>query len=102
MRHCLPVDAYGRGRGAGIFLHNLVVQFLSIGPLLARESNARQPEGQGRGELIFGQIALDAVPFFSVFVEDQDRRRPQDVKAMEAGRILFDVNFNGGKGLVDP
>ena len=42
------------------------------------------------------------MPFFSVFVEDQDRRRPQDVKAMEAGRILFDVNFDRSKALVDP
>jgi hypothetical protein len=42
------------------------------------------------------------MPLLSVFVENQDRRRPQDVKAMEAGGILFDVNFNGSKGLVDP
>lgn len=54
-----------------------------------------------RGKLVFRQIAFDAKTFFAVFVEDEDRWGPDDLKAVEAGRILLDMNGGGEKVFFD-
>jgi hypothetical protein len=38
-----------------------------------------------RAELLLRQVALDARPLLAVRVQDEDRRRPQGVEAVEVG-----------------
>ena len=53
------------------------------------------------GKLVFREIALNAKPFFAVFVEDENGRRPQDFKSVELRGLLFDVDGGGGEVVVD-
>lgn len=54
-----------------------------------------------RGKLVFGQIALDAKSLFAVLVEDQDGRRPEDVKAVKSGWVFLDMDGRGNKLFFD-
>jgi len=53
------------------------------------------------GKFVFGKIALDAKTFFAVLVENQDRRRPEDFKAVEGRRRLLDVEGCGNEVFLD-
>ena len=53
------------------------------------------------GKFVFGKIALDAKTFFAVLVENQDRRRPEDFKAVEGRRRLLDVESCGNEVFLD-
>jgi hypothetical protein len=45
-----------------------------------------------RGKLVLRQIAFNAKALFAVLVEDEDRRSPDNVKAVEAGWVLLYVD----------
>jgi hypothetical protein len=54
-----------------------------------------------RGKLVFWQITFDAKTLFAFFIEDEDRWGPDNLKAMEGGRILLDMNSGGEEVFFD-
>jgi hypothetical protein len=55
-----------------------------------------------RGKLVAGKVPFDSKTLFAVLVEDQRSRRPQDVEAVKARGVLFDVNGRRNELFVDP
>ena len=101
MAHGLPVDRFRRGFTVGILLQNFVLKLFRVRPLLLHKNDARKPQQQLCCKFVFGQIPLDAVPLFAVFVQHQGSWRPDGVKAVEPGRVFLDVDCNGDKFLID-
>ena len=70
--HGFPIDCFRRRRAVGIFLQNFIVEFFPVCPFLLQERYARQGQQKLRGKFILREIALDAVPFFTVLIQYQD------------------------------
>jgi hypothetical protein len=54
-----------------------------------------------RLELFLREVAFDAVAFGAFGIEDQNRRGPGRVEAMEPGGVFLDVSLDGEKIRVD-
>jgi len=48
-------------------------------------------------KLVFGQIAFNAKTLLAILVEDQNRRRPQNVETVEGCGIPFDMDGGGNE-----
>ena len=98
---CFPIDRFRRSSAVRILFQDLIIHLLRIFPFFPHKGDARQPEHQLRNKFISGQITLDTVPLLAVFIENERRRCPNRVKAMETGGVLFNVDRNGNEVLVD-
>jgi len=65
------------------------------------ERNAGQSKRQLGGEFVPGKITLKPVALFAARLEHQGSWRPHSIEAMKGRAILFDVDFDGNKSLLD-
>jgi len=103
-RNALPVDRRRRNAGIWVFLHDFPIELFRLVPLLIHNGHPRQSHEKVRDELILWEIAFDAKTLFGVFIKDEDRGRPENIKAVEAGWVLLymdghrkKVFFNEGR-----
>ncbi|MBV8553204.1 MAG: hypothetical protein JOY54_18050 [Acidobacteriaceae bacterium] len=54
-----------------------------------------------RLKLVLGQVTFNAISLGALGIEDQDRRRPAYVKAVEPCAVFLDMGLDGEKFLVD-
>jgi hypothetical protein len=97
----LPVNRFRRCLTVGIFLKDFIIKLFRVRPFLLHKGDARQSQQQLRGKFVFWQITFNAVPLFAVFVQHQGGWCPDGIKAVEPGRIFFDVDSNRYEFLVD-
>jgi hypothetical protein len=99
--HTQPVHCRRRHGRLGIFIQNLLVEFLSIRPLLFHNRHARQPHQELCGELVFWKVTFNTEALLPIFIKDKDGWRPNRFKAPEPCWIFFDMNSNGDEVLFD-
>lgn len=101
LAHGLPVNRFRRCLTVGIFLKDLIIKLFRVRPFLLHKGDPRQSLQQLCGEFVFWQITFNAVPLFAVFIQHQGCRRPDGIKAVEPGRIFFDVDSDRYEFLID-
>jgi hypothetical protein len=82
-------------------LNDLIVKAFRVGPLFVHERDTREPQQKLGSKFIFWKVTFNAMTLFSVFIENQDGRSPDRIKAVEPGGIFLDVNSNGNEVLFD-
>lgn len=95
-----PIHSFGGG-GFGKAINDLLVDALSISPVLLHECETRLAGQQAHEKLVSWKIAFNAVAFVAVGIEKDDPRRPQSVELVEDGTFLLDVEGKRDEGLVD-
>jgi len=90
-----PVASFRRRGGVRVLRHYFAIDSFGVRPSLLFERNPRQADLKLCLELLLGKIALDAVPFRALGIQDQNCRGPGCVEAMEPGRMFLDVSLYG-------
>ena len=81
--------------------HHLVIPALRVGVLLLDERDPAQAAHQRGVEIGVRQIAFETDALSAVAVEEEHRRRPDRLEAMEPRRMFLDVGFDRDELLVD-
>ena len=101
MAHSAPVDSFCCNGRVGVVLGDTGIGLFGVGPFLVHERYASQAHFQTRAKPILWQVTFDPVTLHTIRTQNENGRRPECVKAMEPRGMLFDVSFDGDKGLVD-
>ena len=101
MTNSTPVQCLSRRLRVWITIEHVRVALFGVSPLLVHEGHARETKLKLCAKFIVRQIALNAVLFVSVCIENENRRRPECVEAMKVDRVFFDVSFERDEILVD-
>lgn len=101
LRNSQPIHGAGSNCSIRIFVQDLLQKLSRILPFLFHNGDARQTHQELRGEIIFGKIAFNPIPFLAAFIKDDYCGRPHRFKAPEAGGIFLDVNSDGNKVLLN-
>ena len=99
--HRAPVARLRSGRGVRVFLRNLTINPLRIGPLFFFKRDSPQTHLELRLKFVLRQIPFDAVSLDAFRIEDQYRRRPGRVEAMEPRGVFLDMRLDRKKIRVD-
>jgi hypothetical protein len=100
-RNAAPVDGFRGGIRLRQPLDDGFVVPLGIRPLLPHEGDASEAEMQLRQEFVTRQIAFTPPPFAAGWIEDDDRRRPENPQSVKHRSLLFDVGLAGDEMLLD-
>lgn len=101
LRNSQPIHGAGSNCSIRIFVQELLQQRFRLRPFLFHDRDARQTHEELRGEVIFGKITFNPIPFLAGFVQDDHGGRPHSFKAPETGGILLDVNSDGNEVLLN-
>ena len=96
-----PIHGSRSNRGIRIFIENLLIQLLCVGPLFFHNSHPSQSHQELRREIIFREVSFDSEALFPVLVENYDGWGPHGLKAPKPGRIFLDVNSDWDEVLFD-
>jgi len=99
--HSAPVDGFRGHRRVSIIFSHAGVNVFRVGPFLVHKGDPSQSHFQTRAKPILWQITLDAIAFDSVWIHDQNRRRPKRVEALKPGGMFFNMRFERNESLID-
>ena len=96
-----PVNRFGCILRIRVSLDDVGESLFGTRPVLFHHRRACESHLEIGAKFVLWKISLEAPAFFSVLIRDQNSRCPERIEASEIFWILFDVNFERDKSLVD-
>ena len=101
LRHVAPVHCLGGEVRISVASHYVAIPSFRIRVSLLHESHSTKAVHQSSGEILIRQIAFESHTLLTIRIEQEHSRRPDRGKAVEPGRVLLDVSFDGKEVLVN-